>query len=305
MLDSVENPAASVPKSRSVDLETALDPNKPAEERCQAMERVLLQREEALRAEVSMLRLKAASTVDGSAVVRAAFAYLTEAPLNWHQVTVYYAGSDSPEDAPMKGRLPLLFAGSAAMSLAQSVAVVAVYQGTYAPACTNSNQCYAGAWCQVGMRPHCVYCGDVVPMPMQLADSCAPTEISVASKTGSTGSGCQTWNYPPDPNFSGWNSSLVSSVCAVVPGTGLPAARDDGTPAGGGAAAFPADTVASWCERCVHAIDMTVDSTTPLGLIDDNVGAMGVFEFVTLAFCCFIVSSTIVGEVRVSFNSLG
>ena len=92
-------------------------------------------------------------------------------------------------------------------------------------------------------------------------------------------------------------------MCAVEPSTGLPAARDDGIPAGGGVAAFPAITVASWCERCVHLIDLTVDSTYAFGLIDDNVGSMGIFEFITLAFCCFIVSSTIVGEVRVSIHS--
>ena len=56
--------------------------------------------------------------------------------------------------------------------------------------------------------------------------------------------------------------------------------------------------IESWCDACVHDITGGVDELTSYSLVEDNVSAMGVFDWVALAFAGCVVSFQIVGELK-------
>lgn len=56
--------------------------------------------------------------------------------------------------------------------------------------------------------------------------------------------------------------------------------------------------IKSWCDTCFHDITGTVDELTSFSLVANNVNAMGFFDWVAMTFAAFVVSFTVVGELK-------
>eukprot|EP01046_Picozoa_sp_COSAG06_P013604 COSAG06_NODE_827_length_12062_cov_46.356182_2_plen_446_part_00 len=56
--------------------------------------------------------------------------------------------------------------------------------------------------------------------------------------------------------------------------------------------------IREWCDFCVHEITFDVSPLSQYGLMKNNVGAMKLFDWIALAFSCFIVSFQVVGELK-------
>lgn len=156
-----ENPAfagAEASTAGSVDIEAALKDGTLTAEQAVVLMQEQLRAE--MRAEIAAAQLGlAGGGATLASAVRGVVAKLTEAPANFHLATVFYLATDAPEDAAMVGQAPLLFAGSLAMVVLQSVAAVGVFGGTIHPSCATSDHCDAGTYCSVGREyEHCEYC---------------------------------------------------------------------------------------------------------------------------------------------------
>jgi hypothetical protein len=214
---------------------------------------------------------------------------------NMHQALVHWAAAEEGDGHHVDAashRGPALFA-SAFMVLGQCIVVVAVWLGAALPACSTSDQCGEGMYCNVGQMNRCVFCGTDVPLPEQVD----PT-------TGNT----LNWPYAQDgislnPDFGGYNTTLVAEVCAAPtdrPGLGG-LTRSLHT-----SWIMPKSAVVSWCETCVRPLDSnlrpqidgTVDPLTGAGLIAANVAAMGYFDRFTMVFAAAVVALEVVGELR-------
>jgi hypothetical protein len=101
-----------------------------------------------------------------------------------------------------------------------------------------------------------------------------------------------TMNWAEDPEFVGFNLTLVAEVCAA------PASRRGTRGNGDNGEVYLEATVASWCETCVYAIDGAVDPSTQTGRISANISAMSKVDYIALAFATFIVACTVVGELK-------
>lgn len=219
-------------------------------------------------------------------VIRGVTARLTENSPNFHQATIFFAASKAPEDSPTASRASLLFLGSTMMVLMQTLTAMGVLWGVVLPSCSDNEQCaegHAGTYCSIGVsgmgnsasRNRCDFCGRWVPLEIEF-----PT-------TGGT------MNWAEDPQFVGFNLTLVAEVCVTFPlgrrGTG-------GN--GGNEWTFPPAAVASWCEACVRAVDGTVDSSTQTARISLNVSAMNRVDWIALVFATFVVACKVVGELK-------
>ena len=109
------------------------------------------------RAQIAQLRselgLSAERPLALAATVRRVVARLTQTPTNYHQATVHYLSSDAPEDAAMARWAPLLYMGSLAMVVMQSMVAVGVFVGTVSRTCSSSDQCGAGTYCKLSGTP--------------------------------------------------------------------------------------------------------------------------------------------------------
>lgn len=56
--------------------------------------------------------------------------------------------------------------------------------------------------------------------------------------------------------------------------------------------------IESWCDACIHEITGHIDESTSFSLVADNVNAMGGADWVALSFSAFVVSFTVVGELK-------
>jgi hypothetical protein len=242
-------------------------------------------------------------TGDSAAAVRAVVARLTEAPPNFHQATSYFAATAAPEDAPMAARAPLFFLASALMVLMQTVTAMGVCWGVVLPSCSTSEQCqegHAGTYCSVRDRSRCDFCGRWVPLEIEfqaemsqaVTDLCRLADGKERLEMIECDTASGTMNWAEDPEFIGFNRTLVAEVCAA------PASRRGTRGNGDNNAVYLAATVASWCETCVHAIDGTVDASTQTGRISSNISAMSKVDFIALAFATFIVACKVVGELK-------
>eukprot|EP01051_Picozoa_sp_SAG22_P006936 SAG22_NODE_470_length_10142_cov_13.947227_10_plen_456_part_00 len=262
-------PEGAAAGSAVVDIEAGLkDGTLTAEQAVVLMEQRTEEKMEAvraeMRAEIAAAQLGVAET--GTALVsavRGVVARLTETPTNFHQATVHFLATDALEDAAMARRAPLLYAGSLAMVLLQSVTALGVLVGTIMPSCATSDQCGAGTFCTVGFPgPRCNYCGIHGPVGEDIA-----------------------------------NLTLVAEVCALPYADVVEEWIGDEETGETETAIWPNTTVASWCEACVRN-DGTVDPLTQDSLMAGNVAAMGPFDNVALVFAAFIVAFTVVGELK-------
>jgi|EP01046_Picozoa_sp_COSAG06_P034306 hypothetical protein len=94
---------------------------------------------------------------------------------------------------------------------------------------------------------------------------------------------CLTWNAPDDPNFVGFNRTIVELVCAD------PSLAHHAEAVGELDAWLPAN-VNAWCGTCVLAATGEVNPLTQRRQMQDNVSAMGAFDWVVLGFAMLMVA---------------
>ena len=263
MASIVENPLSEVVSTptRSRQPYTAED-----------IEKLMDARVEMLESRVAELEAQLTQAAPSVETVKAVVAHLTEAPTNWHQSSVYFATlPPSHEDA---GSSSCVMLGGVMMVLGQCMALIAVYVGTFIPSCKTSDQCARGTFCWLVRTDRCEPCGQGHPLPVQTDPA-----------TGGT------LNDPDMANFAGWNTTAVAEICSnpidviEINNAGV----ED---------LYPRAAVASWCEACVHPIDMTVDPMTHPGIVAANVEAMAPYDWVALLFATFVVALAVVGELK-------
>eukprot|EP01052_Picozoa_sp_SAG31_P004828 SAG31_NODE_204_length_20414_cov_19.143392_20_plen_146_part_00 len=141
---TVHNPSAAGSGANDkvaedVDIEAALKAGSvTAEEAVVLLQQQMDTRIESMRAELS------STTSPALSAVSAVLAHLGEAPMNFHQCTVFYAASTESEDAAMAARAGQLLCASAVMVLTQCIATCAVLSGNFWASCSSADQCHAG-----------------------------------------------------------------------------------------------------------------------------------------------------------------
>lgn len=263
------------------------------EEQMEAREKQMrAEMQEQMDAKIAAARLGAA---EGGATlisaVRGVVARLTETPTNFHQATVHFLAADAPEDEAMARWAPLLYAGSLAMVFLQATATMGVLVGTIFPTCVTSDQCDAGTYCRVGMFDRCDYCGASTPLPLETEGACTFRLTPQGGEVTAADAACTTRNHALDPNYVGFNSTLVVEVCT------LPYIERTGKDGTGYETTFPSTSVASWCETCVRN-DGTANPLTDLSLLARNRDAMGLFDDLALILAAFVVAINVVGELK-------
>jgi hypothetical protein len=221
-------------------------------------------------------------------------AHLSTNPANFHQCVSFFAASDEPEDAAMHARAPVLYLGSLLMVLLQLFTALSAWKGTFFPSCSANPQCGTGRWCRMGSTKSCTYCGDDIPLSRELHGDCAFQIDKYGDLSTIDDPACSTYNFPRDPNFVGFNTATVQSVCAEPDG------RMGGVIAGssGRERLYVRADVASWCESCVHVIDFAVDDLNQPRLIVGNLDVMVSLDILSLFFTVFVISCTVVGELK-------
>ena len=211
-----------------------------------------------------------------AARIESVIAEMHMAPPNLHQAVVFFAAerqASVDDDALARPHLPSLLLISVGIVLTQCAAVAAVVAGTYSASCESSGQCIPGQYCSIGMRQRCDFCGERIPMIMELNEHCSMAPGAGQSQRQNLvvrGAGCKTLNRPNDYDFDGFNTTLVVSVCTnPTDRTGLSGAGDR--------IDFVQAATRSWCEKCVHPVDLTPDTLRPRTLTTANVTAMGYF----------------------------
>jgi hypothetical protein len=170
----------------------------------------------------------------------------------------------------------------------------------------------------------CKYSGDNVAMPIQ-------TNCGVNSYTGIEGLGfdelaartatlrdAEKFFWCPAgvlnarylDDFIGMNLTGVMEMCAdpaayLAPFPGSNGALLLGSNAGGEIHAFTEESALDWCVNCVTFGDastghvLAVDTLMQFDVQQITIASMGYFDWVALMLACFMVSCTVVGEVRV------
>ena len=87
------------------------------------------------------------------------------------------------------------------------------------------------------------------------------------------------------------NLTLVAEVCARPYSPHARAGRDS-------AETFPNATVASWCEACVRDDGTVSPEANFQSITDANVAAMGLFDNAAFVTAVFIITFTLVGELK-------
>ena len=161
---------------------------------------------------------------------------------SWHLATAMFL-SERPEQAT-DFDLPAMMCLGFLMLCLQSIAVMGVFYTSLYPDCGSNADCPRG-WCTgprtpgQGMSPHvCVYCGSMVPLPLQ------ETDTGVLNNRGHV-------------NYEGFNETLAHEVCSSRPITPQTGTDPIFAPITYGVAA-----VTNWCDACHHAETGSVDSST-------------------------------------------
>jgi hypothetical protein len=233
-------------------------------------------------AELASLRaeLAAAKQESGgvSGAINSAVAKLSEAPVNWHQATLFFFTADAAEDAAMRARAPLLLALGFAQVLLALATAVGVAAGVINPTCLDNDGCYAkGAFCWVGGSQRCQYCGQL---------SLLKTQVDAAG-------GILNEAYHPD--FVGYNETGVAEACHNLPPEGF---YIEGVNTYGAPHYYSREGVLAYCASCVSGVTGAVDGLQLRSLSEASVGAMGAYDWVALFFSSIIVSLTVVGELK-------
>lgn len=196
-----------------------------------------------------------------------------KAPFNFHQfVSFALSRPAGGEDVDLRRWAPGLFLLSALMVFAQCAAAMGVLWGTGGRSCKTNDDCdKLGQFCFVGSRDRCQDCGQRVPILME-----------------TDGVTLQTYNFPEDDRFVGFNHTAVAEACSN------PVARR-GT---GGELPFTAAGVVSWCDACVHAETGSVDPMNSKIRMESTIGSMGVLDWLSLGFASTVIALSCVAEIQ-------
>ena len=131
----------------------------------------------------------------------------------------------------------------------------------------------------------CSYCGFDVPLEME----CEIDGVSVRSHELCVKARAPTWNVrevaDKGMEFLGYNVTYLSAVCHRREPVG------DSVP-------WAKDSLVAWCDACWHPQTDTIEDLDMATLFSANVAAMGFFDFGALIFASFVVSFTVVGELK-------
>ena len=208
-----------------------------------------------------------------------------------------------------------MFAWGVFMVVMQMLAVGSICAGMLFPSCVDSNQCPRGQFCYLksGMLSgRCQYCGEKAPLVPYFEKTneetgYGPTNHEVIWNR------CRYDSYPKDvayglyrsdsPKlFAGFNESHVEAACkrpfkaftkyeVVMEGyddeevvvsfsggdvpPGIVPADDWDDNLGD---EYPTESVASWCDTCVHALTMDVSNWNEHGMARTSLMAMSLFD---------------------------
>jgi hypothetical protein len=192
----------------------------------------------------------------------------------------------------MRSSAPWLFAGGILMVLMQCCVAMAVFVGTFRPACKSSDQCEDSQFCSPGEHytGRCNYCGDTFVLHTECE---AGRGTNPASEGGEPEELCAdaavTYNTPKLASYAGVNRSYVLEVC------GNPEAAHEG---GLSRSWVRPEQTAAWCDACVFAATGDIDTLLLNTRYINSVSAMGIFDTAALVFASFVVSLAVVGELR-------
>lgn len=201
---------------------------------------------------------------------------LVAADTNWHQCTVYFLTTEAEEDAELRAKAPLLLAGSYVIVVAQCATAMAIWFGTFFPACASDDFCEKGEYCNLDTT-RCDRCGAVTPLPMQ------------------TNAAGETFNYFGDPRFVGFNITAAAELCADPVAT-------IGTDGLGTSLPFSARTVTAWCRGCFTVeqpgVSGSVDPMTAVMKATMMVDSMDQLDWTALFFSSVVVGFAVARELQ-------
>lgn len=265
MASSVENPASSDDGlgAQLDDLESALAAAKAASSEPRTVEAM----ERLMDAKIALLEARLAKAAPFEGAINAVVARWTEAPTNWHQSTAYFAVL--PREDEDAGRRWNAMLGGVLMVIAQCMAVVGLFVGTFIPSCMSNDQCeQKGTFCWLGRTDRCDKCGSATPLVVE---------------TGV--------NDPDAADFVGFNTTAVAEICRNP----VDVVQINN---GGFEDIYPRAAVASWCAACVHPLDMSVDPVTEQSVARAEFDAMATFDWIALLFAAFMVALAVIGELK-------
>lgn len=219
-------------------------------------------------------------------------------PLRSQAVVAYYTITDAAEDAATKKRArggELMGVGSALIVVVQLVVLMGILIGSFIPSCTDNAHCPDGKFCsrsEDATTGVCDFCGGANPLPRQELDGpCRFAPSPYGGEWSVKDTECSMLNNAMDPNFAGFNRTLVADMCAS------PTERV-GLNGKGQLQPYSRRSVISWCEACVHPIDGVVNPTTAESEPTNNVYAMNQLDWVALMLASSIVGLSAVGELK-------
>ena len=223
-------------------------------------------------------------------------------PDNWYHATAYYAVNDRQSKSKTSKTRQFLTAMSWLMLLAQCATNAALLAGTFVPACTSNFQCYVeGTYCTGPDTPvdqnRCMYCGGEEPSdaPHGIAETGGgPWMIAIQTDPDGT-----RWNRGVD-TFAGYNMTAVKEYCTHPTECGI--------------------ACQNWCDGCLRTPDprafwdaeagdqifdrSSVDAVEVIDFVqyedlsNNNIKAMGPFDWLALLLCSMLVGLKIVSEIK-------
>lgn len=243
----------------------------------------------------------------GVDAIRRVLGTASSVPCNWHQATIFFAGSDDPVDAAMKARSKLMAVAGLAMIVFQVMAAVGIQFGVAFPACKTSKQCgQPGTFC-APREKKCQFCGWHGPLspvfgvtPMTAHETYVGCVWSAKTTVVGRVEGTTDMCLPPP------NKTLVRELCSDfgdykdILFRGHPPGWYPGYPPkqAMGGAEINEEWIRSWCESCVNTVDWEPDMFTTIDLGYDNVDAMGPLDWATLVLASYVVALTVIGELK-------
>lgn len=154
---------------------------------------------------------------DVESILKGALSRLDAAPLNFHQVVVFFLTLPAIDegDAAKRRAAPWLFVLAVVMVLLQCMAVSGVIVDMYMPSCSSNDMCDArGTYCCIGCEKldnRCNFCGTASPIPME----------SLPDGT--------VRNHAAAVNFVGFNLTAVNKACTPpIKAMGATPQQDEG-----------------------------------------------------------------------------
>jgi hypothetical protein len=165
------------------------------------------------------------------------------------------------------------------------------------------------------MRNRCGYCGDNIAMPLQRDGDTIYNIGGCGIKNGLLKSSVVSWcgGDTAEIDYGGFNLTGVAEMCMDPSSYLVNIIADDGivylegSLGNGQPKPFTKASVQEWCKSCVtfgSASDhvLAVDGLAQGDVMYLSMSSMGLFDWVALLLVCFVVSTTLTGELKVRIN---